>query len=65
MPNRPMTATTKLMPFTISSMPMVRRTLPETVSMPMAAMAKPIASDTSVFIGGEPPTPTKLEKARK
>ena len=43
MPNRPMTATTKLTPFTSSSMPMVRRTLPETVSMPMAAMAKPIA----------------------
>ena len=30
-----MTATTKLMPLTSSSMPMVRRTLPETVSMPI------------------------------
>ncbi len=60
-----MTATTKLTPLTSSSMPMVSRTLPDTVSMPMAAMAKPIASATSVFIGGEPPMPTKLEKARK
>ena len=35
MPNRPITATTKLTPLTSSSMPMVRRTLPETVSMPI------------------------------
>src|SRR6202163_1646022 len=65
MPNRPMTATTKLMPLTSSSMPMVSRTLPETVSIPTAASAKPIASDTSVLIGGEPPMPTKLANARK
>ena len=65
MPNRPITATTKLTPFTSSSTPMVRRTLPETVSMPIAAIAKPMASDTTVFIGGAPPTPMKLEKARK
>src|SRR3979490_2826002 len=64
-PNRPMTATTKLMPFTSSSMPMVSRTLPETVSIPTAASANPIARDTSVLIGGEPPMPTKLAKARK
>src|ERR1700737_1869698 len=64
-PNRPITATTKLTPFTSSSMPMVSRTLPETVSIPTAARAKPIASDTSVLIGGEPPMPTKLAKARK
>src|ERR1700712_96924 len=65
MPNRPMTATTKLTPLTSSSMPMVSRTLPETVSIPTAASAKPIASDTSVLTGGEPPMPTKLAKARK
>jgi hypothetical protein len=65
MPNRPITATTKLTPFTISSMPMVSRTLPETVSIPTAASAKPIASDTSVLIGGVPPMPTKLANARK
>src|SRR5882762_9951064 len=65
MPNRPITATTKLTPFTSSSMPMVSLTLPETVSMPMAARAKPMASETSVLIGGEPPMPTKLAKARK
>src|SRR3954468_10022028 len=64
-PKRPITATTKLMPLTKASMPSVRRTLPETVSMPMAAMAKPMHSDTSVFMGGAPPTPMKLEKARK
>src|SRR3954453_10162647 len=64
-PNRPITATTKLTPFTSSSMPMVSRTLPETVSMPTAASAKPMASDTSVFTGGEPPMPTKLANARK
>src|SRR6476660_9824257 len=64
-PNRPMTATTKLTPLTSSSMPMVRRTLPDTVSMPTSAKAKPIASDTSVLIGGEPPMPTKLANARK
>src|ERR1700716_3400095 len=60
-----MTATTKLTPLTSSSMPMVSRTLPETVSIPTAASAKPIASDTSVLIGGEPPMPTKLANARK
>src|SRR6202051_3637370 len=65
MPNRPMTATTKLTPFTSSSMPMVSRTLPETVSMPTAASAKPMASDTSVLTGGEATMPTKLAKARK
>src|SRR5260370_662194 len=65
MPNRPITATTKLMPFTSSSMPMVSRTLPETVSIPTAASANPIASDTSVLTGGEPPMPTKLANARK
>src|SRR3981189_2429700 len=65
MPNNPITATTKLTPFTSSSMPMVRRTLPETVSIPTAASANPIASDTSVLIGGEPPLPTKLANARK
>src|ERR1700736_823865 len=64
-PNRPITATTKLTPFTSSSMPIVSRTLPETVSIPTAASAKPMASDTKVLIGGEPPMPTKLAKARK
>ena len=64
-PKRPMTATTKLTPLTSSSTPMVRRTAPETVSMPMAATAKPMASETSVFIGGEPPMPMKLAKARR
>src|SRR3954453_12275768 len=64
-PNRPITATTKLTPFTSSSMPMVSRTLPETVSMPTPASPKPMASDTSVLTGGEPPMPTKLAKARK
>ena len=46
MPNSPITATTKLTPLTSSSIPMVRRTLPDTVSMPTAAMAKPMARDT-------------------
>ena len=45
MPKRPITATTKLTPLTSSSTPKVRRTLPDTVSMPIAAMAKPMASD--------------------
>src|ERR1700681_2171026 len=65
MPNKPITATTKLTPFTSSSIPMVSRTLPETVSILTAASANPIASDTSVLIGGEPPMPTKLANARK
>ena len=65
MPNSPITATTKLTPLTSSSTPMVSRTLPETVSMPIAAMAKPIARATTVFIGAAPPMPTKLAKARK
>ena len=60
-----MTATTKLTPFTSSSMPIVKRTLPDTVSIPIAAIAKPIASDTKVLIGGDPPIPTKLANARK
>src|SRR3954453_20054235 len=64
-PNRPITATTKLAPFTSSSTPKVSRTLPETVSIPTAASAKPIASDTSVLTAGEPPMPTKLANARK
>ena len=65
MPKRPITATTKLTPLTSSSTPKLRRTLPDTVSMPIAAMAKPMASETSVFIGGAPPMPMKLAKARK
>ena len=65
MPKRPITATTKLTPLTSSSTPKLRRTLPDTVSMPTAAMAKPMASETSVFIGGAPPMPMKLAKARK
>ena len=65
MPKRPITATTKLMPRTKSSTPSVSRTLPEIVSMPIAAIAKPMQSDTTVFAGGEPPTPMKLAKARK
>src|SRR5260370_35416660 len=65
MPNRPITATTKLTPFTSSSRPMVSRTLPRTVCIPTAASANPIASDTSVLIGGEPPIPTKLANATK
>src|SRR5262249_21736391 len=65
MPNRPITATTKLTPFTSSSIPIVRRTLPETVSMPIAAIAKPAANETTVLIGGAASLPSKACEREK
>ena len=43
----------------------VRRRLPEIVSMPTAASAKPSIIETMVLNGDAPPSPTKLAKARK
>jgi hypothetical protein len=65
MPNRPITTTRKLMPRRSSSNPKVSRRLPEIVSMPTAAKAKPSRIETSVFIGLAPDSPTKLAKTRR
>ena len=65
MPNSPITATRKLMPARSSLSPKVSRKLPEIVSMPTAANAKPSIIETTVFKGDAPPSPTKLAKARK
>jgi hypothetical protein len=64
-PNRPITATRKLMPLNSVVRSKVRRRLPEIVSMPTAAKAKPSIIETMVFIGAAPPRPTKLAKATK
>ena len=65
MPNRPITTMRKLMPRRSSSKPKVRRRLPEIVSMPTVAKAKPSRMETIVFAGWAPDRPTKLAKARK
>ena len=48
-----------------SLIPMVKRTLPETVSMPTAARAKPRPRKRGLEAATAPPSPTKLAKARK
>ena len=65
MPNRPMTTIRKLMPRRSSSKPKVSRSAPEIVSMPTLAKAKPSMIETSVLVGGAPPKPMKLAKARR
>ena len=53
------------MPRSSSSKSKVSRRLPEIVSMPTVAQAKPSSIETSVLNGELPPMPTKLQKARK
>ena len=65
MPNSPITAIRKLTPASSTSNSKVRRTLPETESMPMVASAKPIAIETTVLKGEAPPSPMKLAKVMK
>ncbi len=62
MPNRPITATRKLKPFSSSGWSNVRRNWPVTLSMPTAASAKPSIIETRVFEGGSLLRPTKLAK---
>ncbi len=64
-PKSPMTATRKLMPLTRSGMPNVRRTLPDIVSTPMVATAKPSVIETTVLNGEVLPMPTKLAKTSR
>ena len=65
MPKRPMTATRKLMPLTSSGKPKVRRMLPEMVSMPTLAKAKPSIIETMVLNGEALPMPMKLQKVSR
>ena len=65
MPNRPITATSKLMPDSSQLWSKVRRRSPDTVSMPTAAMAKPIIIATTVFSGGFLLMPMKVQKASR
>ena len=64
-PKRPMTATRKLMPLTSSGKPKVRRMLPEMVSMPTLAKAKPSIIETMVLNGEALPMPMKLQKVSR
>jgi hypothetical protein len=43
-------------------MPIVSRTLPDTVSIPIAAIAKPIPSATTVLIGDEARESEKIDR---
>src|SRR5215475_11281864 len=65
MPNRPITATRKLMPRSNSVEPNVMRRLPDTVSMPMPASRRPSDIEMTVLCLASRPSPTKEQKVRK
>ncbi len=65
MPNRPITATSKLSPESSQGWSKVRRSSPDTVSMPTAAMAKPMVIATRVFNGGLRLMPMKVQNASR
>ena len=58
-------AALKMMPRRSSSNPNVSRRLPEIVSIPTVAKAKPSMIETSVLVGVAPPKPMKLAKASR
>src|SRR6201999_1905012 len=64
-PNRPITATKKLMPRIKSSEPKVMRSSPETVSMPTPASRRPSAIEITVLYLSSRPRPTKEQKVKR
>jgi hypothetical protein len=65
MPNRPITATRKLMPRRSSAEPKVMRNCPDTVSMPMPASSNPSDIEMTVLCLASRPSPTKEQKVRR
>src|ERR1700759_3701947 len=65
MPNRPITATRKLMPRSSSEEPNVMRRLPDTVSMPTPASNSPSAIEMTVLCLASRPRPTKEQKVNR
>src|SRR6476620_2381297 len=65
MPNKPITATRKLMPRNSSAEPKVMRNWPETVSMPMPASNRPSEREMMVLCLSSRPRPTKEQKVKR
>src|SRR5258708_11369206 len=65
MPNRPITATRKLMPRNSSAEPKVMRSWPDTVSMPMPASNRPSDIEITVLCLASRPSPTKEQKVKR
>src|SRR5258705_9525707 len=64
-PNRPMTATKKLMPRNRSVEPKVMRNWPDTVSMPTPAKSRPSDIEMTVLCLASRPRPTKEQKVSR
>src|ERR1700712_4947173 len=65
MPNRPITATRKLMPRNSSLEPKVMRKVPETVSMPTPAISSPNDIEMIVLCLASRPRPTKEQNVSR
>ena len=65
MPNRPITATRKLMPRNRSVEPKVMRNWPDTVSMPTPASSRPSDIEITVLCLASRPRPTKEQKVSR
>ena len=64
-PNRPITATRKLMPRSSSLEPKVMRNWPDTVSMPTPASSRPSDIEITVLCLASRPRPTKEQKVSR
>ena len=65
MPNRPITATRKLMPRSSCSDPKVMRNWPDTVSMPTPASSSPNDIEITVLCLASRPRPTNEQNVRR
>src|SRR3954451_2875233 len=65
MPNRPMTATRKLMPRNRSVEPNVMRSWPDTVSMPTPASSRPSDIEMMVLCLASRPSPTNEQNVKR
>ena len=65
MPNRPITATRKLMPRNSSAEPKVMRNWPDTVSMPTPASKRPSDIEITVLCLASRPKPTKEQNVKR
>src|SRR5690242_21853563 len=65
MPNRPITATRKLIPRSNSADPKVMRNCPDTVSMPMPASSSPSDIEMTVLCLASRPSPTNEQKVKR
>src|SRR5271154_2952972 len=65
MPNRPITATRKLMPRRSSEEPKVMRNCPDTVSMPTPASKRPSDIEITVLCLASRPRPTKEQNVNR